>query len=114
MDLLTKMACVYVVRNTVTCNAAYSACEKAKGWLRVVELLGEMDDVRAEQCNITYSTAMVQAGAWLRAMEPLAEMACGHAAQDTISHSAAICACAKGSDWSRDVDRLIMTAGGGW
>ena len=65
---VTQLACVFVARISVTCNAAYSAGGKALVWLpKILELLGVMADECAEQYNVTYSAARVQAGAWLGA-----------------------------------------------
>jgi len=82
-----------VAPNTITYNAAISACEKGGEWERALELLGGMEAAGVAPNTVTYNAAISaceKGGKWERALELLDGMEAAGVAPDTVTYSAAI------------------------
>ena len=65
------MANIRVEADTITYNAAISACEKAGDWVRALQLLQGMATSLVEANTISYNAAISaceKAGDWMRAL----------------------------------------------
>ena len=74
--LETQRSGLGMERYTIMYNAAISACGKAQVWLRAVEFLAAMTDVRG-RCTITYRPAISACGKVVDSMAVLADTGFG-------------------------------------
>merc|ERR1711938_278624 len=98
-----------VTPNTITYNAAISACEKGGQWERALALLDAMQAAGVAPDTITYSAAISaceKGGQWERALALLDEMQAAGVAPNTITYNATISACEKGGQWERALSLL--------
>merc|ERR1712137_1450706 len=109
MGLLDEMKKNNIAPNTITYNAAISACEKGEQWQEALRLLNELKKTNIAPDTITYSAAIsgCQKGwQWQEALRLLDEMKKNNIAPDTITYSVAIFACEKGERWQEGLTLL--------
>ena len=88
------MAGESVKQNTITYNAALSACETALVWSREAELLAAMADAGVEQCTTRLRPfQQQQQRQWHGAADSACEKGGEWLQRDAIIYSAAVSAC---------------------
>ena len=95
--------------NTVSFNAAISACSRAKQWERALSLLDQMPARGVRADVVTYSaaiSALAVGEAWENALALLQRMESEGLHPNVITMNAAINACEKGQHWEGALELL--------